>query len=207
MRRAILAAGIFVSLFAVAVPAAKAGTITTKFGTGAIRSTFGAGSVTTTYSRSNPGVIGNTSITDGNARVNNQFVYSSYTVTTAGAISTCHARISNVSTGSITIGVYALDGTVLAYYNGTAGTSVAWYGGSLNTSVLLAEGTSYILGVVSNDTSWLMFKDGNEPGHYRRRKTMNYATVLADFDFSSGYTSDSEATALNIQCDDTAATP
>lgn len=182
-----------------------AGTIGANFGTGSVQTVHGQGSITTAYGL-DAGLIGNTTTLDSNARAAHTFVYSSFTTTTPGRISFCHAKVSNISTGSITIGVYNLDGTILAYYNGTAGTSTAWYGGALNTSIQVASGTSYIIGLVTNDASWSMFKDGSEAGHYRRRKLMTYATTLSNFDFS-GSTSDSESNALNIQCDDTAATP
>lgn len=155
-----------------------------------------------------PGLIGNTLISDSNTRTSNEFVYSSFTTTTAGRISYCHARIAGFSGTGFTIGVYDIDGNILAYHNtASGGSATAWQGGALNTPVIIEASTEYIIGIVTNDASWSMFKRLSVANHYRRRKAMTYGATLANFDPTSGYTEDSSSNALSIQCDDTAATP
>jgi hypothetical protein len=171
----------------------------------------GTGKLTIPLSSAAPvenGEIGNTSVTDLNTRSVDTFFYSSYSVTTAGQVTYCHARIDpGISTDDFTIGIYQTDGTLLAYTNVTdvGTTTVGWYGGALNTAVTLEAGTKYIIGVVANQNIQVS-KDGSEAGHYRRRFAMTYSTTLANTSFAS-YTSDSESTAHNFQCDNTADTP
>lgn len=153
-----------------------------------------------------PGLIGNTLITDSVVRGANEFVYSSFTTTTPGQISYCHIRLSG-NTGSSTIGVYDINGNILAYWNGATGSATGWYGGELNTPVTITAGTEYIVGIVTTDASWSSFKRNSMSGFYRRRKAMTYGATLSNFDPSSGYTEDSSSSALSIQCDDTSATP
>ncbi len=190
---------------------ADAGQVTLSQGAGTMTLPQGLGQLT--FEPSAPsaaaanGVLGNTLITDSNARAANQFVYSSFTTTTAGQLTYCHARIEGISTASITIGVYAIDGSILAYWNGLAGTSIAWRGGALNTPIQIEASTNYILGVVTHDASWSMFKRSSVTNHYRRQIFMPYATTLSSKDFSTGYTDPVNNNAISIQCDNTAATP
>lgn len=191
--------------------AALAGTATvTPGGSGSLSVTMGGtGTVMFTPSPSAApasGLIGLTLQTDSNTRAANEFVYSSFTTTTAGQISYCHSRMGG-NTGSVTIGVYDASGNILAYWNGTAGATTGWYGGALNTPIIIEAGTSYIIGLVTNDVSWSQFKRASVSNHYRRRIAMTYADTLANQDFSTGYSSDSESNAITIQCDDDAATP
>lgn len=194
---------------------AHAGSITTGgVGSGSITSGgVGSGSISSTTQNYEAaplpnGLIGNTTINDLNTRSSNTFFYTSYTVTQAGQVSYCHARVDPGSVNDdFTIGIYETDGNLLAYVNVTnvGSASAGWYGGALNTPVTLTDSTSYIIGLVANQSIGA-YKDGSEAGHYRRRISMTYGATLSDTSFAS-YTSDSESNAHNFQCDNTAAIP
>ena len=153
------------------------------------------------------GELGTTTRNSSAGYAQNRFQYSNFPEGTTGEITHCWARFNNVSTGQgVTIGVYETDGTVLAYHNFTSGgTAEAWQGGELNTPVCLADST-YIVGMVTQDTGWNFFFDTSETGVDRLSIAMTYGATLSDADFSSP-TVHNTNTAYMIVCNDTGVSP
>lgn len=129
------------------------------------------------------GVIGSTDAGSNNVRAANAFFCTQVTPTTAGNVSYGHVYIANGSSQGFTLGIYDDSGNILAYGNANGIAGPGWLNIALNTTVEISEGTSYRIGVVSNDPSWNLYNDLTETGARRQSYTMTYGTTLSNFDF------------------------
>ena len=129
---------------------------------------------------SDVGYIGQTVQDASNARVNNVFYYTTFSVTTEGLAQYGHVYTATAGGGGLTFGIYNMEGTLLSQANiaSPSNTTGVWQHFGAGTAYCLSTSTTYILGVVSADGTWSIYRDTTDLGKDRLSVPMNYGATL-----------------------------
>lgn len=96
------------------------------------------------------------------------FLWASYTSTTAGSATTIKVRVSSVYTSSkLNAGIYDSTGNLLQHGTAVSGTnSTEWITITLDAAVTINASTTYILAFWSDDSDWMIYYESGITGAY-----------------------------------------